>query len=65
MNFWQESVDNFMRNRAYIKVSQILSQKGNRPKQYSSLPFVAGVIYFYETPSTPMFATLDTYVLLI
>ena len=63
MNFWQESVDNFMRNRAYIKVSQILPQKGNRPKQYLSLPFVAGVNYCYETPSTPMFAKLDTYVL--
>ena len=32
MNFWQESDDNFLRNRAYMKVSQIVSQD-NRLKQ--------------------------------
>ena len=69
MNFWQEFVDNFMRNRAYMKVSQILSHKVSVQNNICFLPLVAGVNYCYENigerPTTPMFDMWDTYVLLI
>ena len=42
MHFLQESVDNFMRNRAYMKVSQILSHRVIVQNQYLSLTFGGG-----------------------
>ena len=69
MHFWQESVDNFMRNRAYMKVSQILSHSVIVQNNICLLPLVVGVNYGYEntgeTPRTPRFAMWDTYVSLI
>ena len=69
MNFWQESVDNFMRNRAYMKVSQILSHRVTVQNNICLLPLVSGVNYCYEStgeiPRTPVFAMWDTYVPLI
>ena len=69
MHFWQEFVDNFMRNRASMKVSQILSHRVIVQYNICLLPLVAGVNYYCEytgeTPRTPMFATWDTYVSLI
>ena len=70
MHFWQESVDNFMRNCAYMKVSQILSHRVIVQNTICLfLPLVAGVNYCCEhtgeTPRTPMFAIWDTYVPLI
>ena len=69
MHFWQESVDNLMRNRAYMKVSQILSHRVIIQNDICLLPLMAGVNYCCEhtgeTPKTPMFGTWDTYVSLI
>ena len=69
MHFWQESVDNFMRNRAYVKVLQIPSHRVIVQNNICLLPLVARVNYCYEntgeTPRTPMFVMWDTYVSLI
>ena len=69
MHFWQESVDNFMRNRAYIKVSQKLSHRVIVQNNICLLLLVAGVNYCCENTGeiarTPMFAMWDTYVSLI
>ena len=69
MHFWQESVDNLMRNRAYMNVSQILSHRVIVQNNICLLSLVAGVNYRCEntgeTPRTPMFALWDNYVSLI
>ena len=69
MHFWQESVDNFMRNQAYMKVSQILSHRVIVQNNICLLPLVAGVNYCYEhiseIPRIPIFTMWDTYVPLI
>ena len=45
MHFWQESVDNFMRNRAFMNVSQILSHSVIVQNNICLLLLVAGVNY--------------------
>ena len=48
MHFWQESVDNFIRKRAYMKVSQILSHRVTVQNNICLLPLMAGVNYCCE-----------------
>ena len=69
MPFWQESVDNVMRNRAYMKVSQILSHRVIVQNNICLLPLSAEVNYCCEhtgeKPRTPMSTMRDTNVPLI
>ena len=69
MNFQQEYVDKFMRNHAYMKMSQTLTHRVTVQNNICLLPLMAEVNHCYantrETPRTPMFALWDTYVLLI